>query len=540
MANKYDDDYTRVYWKNLPSHNTPINQQNLNKMDAQIKTLTTRVSDMSTYVPNVMYVDELPEQGVEGLLYVTALIEHGITLDGELPDHFKSQSALDSWINDGNYAFMLHLRNVDEETNGDAYVIIENITVENFSMVPNFYTVQTIESGAGSNFYLYLTKDRTWYEQSFNGLEVGDKLVAVPLADNTNTKIGNEWYANTGDIRLGIENIMGNITLLNHYTSADNTYEIYQAKPIRVLDPRNVYMWNDDTRSFFGFQKEYEAGQNITFTQQGTKVIISATGGGSGVEDTVVTFTYNKTEGTVTCDTLWQDIINKYNAKTLKVQIREIQRNSAITRTVNLTQFKYGGGTTNDMYFEYLEGNIITTYKVIKNPNPNLEEYTITTITKDISGGGGGSDVIVPIYYSDATDNTLKCTMTFDEIYAYYSHTGTSIDSTNCLMPQYIDDQQDERFDCVKIKETTRNNKQCIMFAFRHWYLDGDTDAKTAYDKKIYHFYDDTIGTAGAYQSYKFQTELTSANAGSGISITQVDGKPVISVNYPNGDMIEY
>lgn len=424
MANKYDDDYTRVSWENLPSHSTPINQQNLNKMDAQIKTLTTRVSDMSTYIPNVMYVDELPEQGVEGLLYVTALIEHGITLDGELPDHFKSQSALDSWINDGNYAFMLHLRNVDEETNGDAYVIIENITVENFSMVPNFYTVQTIESGAGSIFYLYLTKDRTWYEQSFNGLEVGDKLVAVPLADNTNTKIGNEWYANTGDIRLGIENIMGNITLLNHYTSADNTYEIYQAKPIRVLDPRNVYMWNDDTHSFFGFQKEYENGNGIVFTTQGTHVtisadttvlqeklvagqnirivgnVISATGGGGGGGSVDITqFTITTGDGTtVKCNMPISEIISKLNDNTLIAQAYIHEGSSITAYKVPLTRIIFGGGTTYDFYFEYfdLTTTSLISWKVQKTGNPSEDTYTATKTVTQYQGKlteGDGIDI---------------------------------------------------------------------------------------------------------------------------------------------------
>ena len=299
MPNKYDDDYTRVFWENLPNHNTPINQQNLNKMDAQIKTLTTRVSDMSAYIPNVMYVDELPEQGVEGLLYVTALIEHGFELDG-LPNYFKSQSALDSWVNDGHFAFMLHIHTADPNYD-DTYVIISDITVDTIESTSGFYEVNTIYDDIGdidysSSYYQYDPSDKKWYQHPYYGISVGDKLIAYNEASATSTKIGSMWYATDGAFdtdrqmyQLGIENIIGALSIGNHisthaptiyYTSSGNTYEIYQAKPIQVLDPRNVYMWNDDTHSFFGFQKEYEAGQNITFTQQGTKVIISATGGG--------------------------------------------------------------------------------------------------------------------------------------------------------------------------------------------------------------------------------------------------------------------
>ena len=147
------------------------------------------------------------------------------------------------------------------------------------------------------------------------------------------------------------------------------------------------------------------------------------------------------------------------------------------------------------------------------------------------------NNIITPVYYYD---NGIKCNMTYDEIYAYFSHTSTSINTTKSIIPQFIDNQQDERFDCVKIKETTRNNKQCIMYVFRHWYLYNDNDATTAYDNVIYHYSDDTIGTTGAYHSYTLQEKLSSANAGSGISITEVNGVPVISVDYPNGDEVSY
>ena len=246
MANKYDDDYTRVYWENLPSHNTPINQQNLNKMDAQIKTLTTRVSDMSTYIPNVMYVDELPEQGVEGLLYVTALIEHGFELDG-LPERYQSQSALDTWINQGNYAFMLHLSSTVTD---DTYAIIENVLVKTVTAIPDTYSVSSI-NGDVTTYYLYDPDTKTWDSSTYGTLSVDDIIVGIGQV-NLNSKLPTHYYATDGAISedLGIENIIGDMTISSHisthaptitYTDDDNTYEIYQAKPIRVLDPRNVH-----------------------------------------------------------------------------------------------------------------------------------------------------------------------------------------------------------------------------------------------------------------------------------------------------------
>lgn len=430
MANKYDDDYTRVYWENLPSHNTPINQQNLNKMDAQIKTLTTRVSDMSAYIPNVMYVDELPEQGVEGLLYVTALIEHGFELDG-LPNYFKSQSALDSWVNDGHFAFMLHIHTADPNYD-DTYVIISDITVDTIESTSGFYEVNTIYDDIGdidysSSYYQYNPSDKKWYQHAYYGISVGDKLIAYNEASATSTKIGNMWYATDGAFdtdgdtyQLGIENIVGDLSIGEHisthapityYTSASNTYEIYQAKPIRVLDPRNVYMWNDDTHSFFGFQKEYENGIGINFNEQGTHVtisadttvlqeklvagpnirivgnVISATGGGGGGGSVDITqFAITAGDGTtVECNMPIGEIISKLNDNTLIAQAYIHEGSSITAYKVPLTRIIYGGGTTYDFYFDYfdLTTTSLISWKVQKTGNPSEDTYTATkTVTQ--------------------------------------------------------------------------------------------------------------------------------------------------------------
>lgn len=429
MANKYDDDYTRVYWENLPSHNTPINQQNLNKMDAQIKTLTTRVSDMSAYIPNVMYVDELPEQGVEGLLYVTALIEHGFELTG-LPERYQSQSALDTWINQGNFAFMLHLHSVATD---DTYVIIENVEVDTVTAFPSEYVVSSI-NGEVNVYYEYSTSTKTWESSPFYNLAVDDILVGIGQV-NLNSKLPSHYYATGGDIsdNLGIENIIGDVTISSHisthaptttYTSASNTYEIYQAKPIQVLDPRNVYMWNDDTHSFFGFQKEYENGIGINFTEQGTHVtisadttvlqeklaagsnirivgnVISATGGGGGGGSVDITqFTITTGDGTtVECNMSIGEIISKLNDNTLIAQAYIHEGSSITAYKVPLTRIIFGGGTTYDFYFDYfdLTTTSLISWKVQKTGNPSEDTYTATKTVTQYQGElteGDGIDI---------------------------------------------------------------------------------------------------------------------------------------------------
>lgn len=396
MPNKYDDDYTRVNWENLPSHNTPLNQQNLNKMDAQIKTLTTRVSDMSTYVPNVMYVDELPEQGVEGLLYVTALIEHGFELDG-LPERYQSQSALDTWINQGNFAFMLHLSSTVTD---DTYAIIENVLVQTVTSLPDTYSVSEM-NGNVTTYYLYDPDTKTWDSSTYGTLSVDDILVGIGQV-NLNSKLPSHYYATGGDIsdNLGIENIIGDVTISSHishytptitYTSSDNTYEIYQAKPIQVLDPRNVYMWNDDTHSFFGFQKEYENGNGIVFTNQGTKVIIStdttvlqekliegqnirivgnvisATGGGGGGGSDVISPLYYKVNNTWYCTKTYDELIQYLPNDTMS----DIYATPVIPQAVG----DFGAYDRYSCYYISTYNNVITTRYRKWYWNGNLNKY---------------------------------------------------------------------------------------------------------------------------------------------------------------------
>ena len=41
--------YTRQYWKNEPNTSTPLNENNLNKMDAALDTVDTRVVELYGY-----------------------------------------------------------------------------------------------------------------------------------------------------------------------------------------------------------------------------------------------------------------------------------------------------------------------------------------------------------------------------------------------------------------------------------------------------------------------------------------------------------
>lgn len=145
--------------------------------------------------------------------------------------------------------------------------------------------------------------------------------------------------------------------------------------------------------------------------------------------------------------------------------------------------------------------------------------------------------LIAPVYYRDE-NNDFQCNMTYAQIYEYMSHTQTTTDTIKCLMPQFIDDEQDERFDCVRITNTTKNNKPCICYRFRYWYYNDEPES--FYEIEIYHYDDDTIGSRGAYTHSQLQTKLNSSNAGDGISITTVNGVLKISVNYPNGDEVSY
>lgn len=477
MPNKYDDDYTRVSWENLPSHNTPINQQNLNKMDAQIKTLTTRVSDMSTYVPNVMYVDELPEQGVEGLLYVVSLIEHGFELTG-LPERYQSQSALDTWINQGNFAFMLHL----DGTFGESYVIIENVTITIDNGYSGFINVSEVGESA-SAYYSYSFNTKQWDSNRFSA-ETGDKLVAFGEPSETVTFLNNYNYAVNGDITnyTGIENIIGSLQISHQlspqsgtqtYTSSNNTYEIYQAKPIRVLDPRNVYMWNDDTRSFFGFQKEYENGRGIKFNEQGTHVTISA--------DTEV----------------------------LQEKLVEGANISIVGNVISSTGGGGGGGS-------YIEGKgiNISGSTISADANTYNPTYSCAVDLDDISVSGYNVTLTTNAKYVDIYQNCFNTTgqnynnMKFSPTISFRNESGTEYHKSWNLIK--------------KIQFYYSGSTWKVKFV-----------VNISKDKWLTVIHDDhNVITATVSNEYY----LTSSNAGDGISITN----GVISVSYPNGDNIEY
>lgn len=473
---KYEDDYTRVTWKNLPSHDTPINQQNLNNMDEQIKKLTTRVSDMSEFTPSVRYVDTLPEQGVEGIFYVESIIEHGFELTG-LPNRYKSQSALDEWINDGNFAFMLHLKSNTAQVE-DTYVIIENVLVSTITSVPDVYTVSEI-NGDVSAYYRYFPNTQTWDSMAYYGLSVGDSLVAFGLDLSTSTKIGNQYYAVEGAISetLGIENIIGDMTITmssgTHsptvitYSDDDNTYEIYQAKPIQVISPKNVYLWSDDANTFFGFQVEYEEGENITFTKQGTKTIISAD-------------VPEYTEGTGI------DIQND----TISVDTSVIQEKLVAGQNITI------------------RGNVISA-----------------------SGGGGGSSWVAPIMFETYPDD--ECSITYAEFKSLYNTYGGALPifahafgASSSFGLKYFPMSEIYYFE-----DSDNVNNQYYKI-----YFDASSSQANFHYYVILTFKPDESVTQTYSYAY-LQEKLSSANAGDGISISS---SGVISVNYPNGDSIEY
>lgn len=157
-----------------------------------------------------------------------------------------------------------------------------------------------------------------------------------------------------------------------------------------------------------GKQDKLTAGSNITITNN----VISATGGGGGTSYTagdnitisndvisaniieqIVTFSYNKYDQSITCNTAYSDIVSRYSSNTLKAQLYVYDRGT-VSRRIPLTMFKYGGGTNHDFYFEYIEDDVLTTYLVKKDYTITASDvYTITATTQAKLTAGTGIDI---------------------------------------------------------------------------------------------------------------------------------------------------
>lgn len=423
---KYNDDYQRVNWINFPNTSTPLNQTLLNRMDSYLKTLSGRIADLSTFTPSIRFVDSLPEQGIEGIFYIESIIEHGFTLDGELPNHFKSQSALDAWINDGHCAFMLHIHTADPNY-ADRYIIISDIEVSTISNTSGFYEVDTIRDISGTSWYTsyfqYSPETQQWYQHPYYGIEVGDKLIAYNEASSTSTKIGNTWFATDGAIsdtndettyKLGVENIIGDATITVNvsthtpafsYDTDDNTYAIYEAKPIQVLSSNNVYLWSADTHSYFGFHEDYEAGDNITLTEgANSTTIISA-------KDTTYTAGENVSinDGVISAvDTTYSagDNIDITNRVISTPSYTAGSNVSIANRVISAVDTTYSAGDNITIDENNRINAIDTKYSAGNNVQINQQGVISATDTTYVARSGGGLKLIGNQFALDIANNS--------------------------------------------------------------------------------------------------------------------------------------
>ena len=140
-------------------------------------------------------------------------------------------------------------------------------------------------------------------------------------------------------------------------------------------------------------------------------------------------------------------------------------------------------------------------------------------------GGGGGSDVITPLYYK--VNNTWYCTKTYDELIQYLPRDTMSDNYATPVIPQAVGDfGAYDRYSCYYV--STYNN--VITTRYRKWYFNGNLNK---YDELIIaHNSNDQITVTST--SDEVQRKLIE---GDGISIS---ANGTISVNYPNGDTIEY
>lgn len=315
---KYNDDYTRVTWQNYPSIATPINETNLNKMDSYLKTISERIAELSTYTPCVREVIELPEQGVEGLFYVLNNSEtvQRFSTDG-LPSQFQSQSALNTWTTNGNYACILH-------TSEDSYVLVINCKLSAVSDSNDdsnyYYKVEQVDTGAYYYFYdTTISRWDDWQGSDISSLSVGSCLF---ICDDTETGTSLTPYddtivisTSTGSIdsEIGLDNIIGVEGVTKQATSSssveyselDDTWLIYTGGAYTV--GKTVYMWNEGLNDYVTLENYYSAGNGLNLSNANvfsvdtsviqekltagsginiTNNVISATGGGGGTSYT--------------------------------------------------------------------------------------------------------------------------------------------------------------------------------------------------------------------------------------------------------------
>ena len=392
-----------------------INRKNVFTITKNGQVTCTINNKKHTVFGSSCVTDTLPQTGQEDTLYVLTSSTQSFTLNGELPDEFKTQSAYETW-NGGGKAMMLCV-----DTNATAYatqfgikyILLEGIVVEPFAQTSGgqdiYYKVTQI--GSTPVQYTYSTVSNQWTASPITGVSVGDYLYAVGSATGItprDTDIVIDDLNGSISSDIGLEWMSGNDTsnqwdieyspsqyITHTYTYADNVYEIYTGNSHDSASGLYIYKNNAYIQIATG-GGSYVAGDNIDITGN----VISA-----DIIEPIATFTLTPTGTTpaytVSCDTTYSELISRYNSDKLKTQLI-VEGNNGET-VLNMDRFEYRSGVAK-FYFEYTEEDYLYVYEITKTGNPSADTYSYdkisTRVQPKLTAGTGIS--------IDPTTNTIS------------------------------------------------------------------------------------------------------------------------------------
>lgn len=372
-----------------------INRKNVFTITKNGQVTCTINNKKHTVFGSSCVTDTLPQTGQEDTLYVLTSSTQSFTLNGELPDEFKTQSAYETW-NGGGKAMMLCV-----DTNATAYatqfgikyILLEGIVVEPFAQTSGgqdiYYKVTQV--GSTPVQYTYSTVSNQWTASPITGVSVGDYLYAVGSATGItprDTDIVIDDLNGSISSDIGLEWMSGNATsnqwnieyspsqyITHTYTYADNVYEIYTGNSHDSASGLYIYKNNAyiQIATGGGGGSSYVAGDNIDITGN----VISA-----DIIEPIATFTLTPTGTTpaytVSCDTTYSELISRYNSDKLKTQLI-VEGNNGET-VLNMDRFEYRSGVAK-FYFEYTEEDYLYVYEITKTGNPSADTYSYNKIS---------------------------------------------------------------------------------------------------------------------------------------------------------------
>lgn len=389
-----------------------------------------RISSNTISVDNVQVVNELPAQGTDNIFYQVPQYEQEFTLDGELPNKFKTQSAYDTW-NVAGKAMMLC---VDTEATeyasqfGIKYILFEGITLTPIATSSGGQDVyyKITQLGDSPVEYTYSTITNEWTASPITQVSVNDYYVAVGSATGITPRDRSIVISDSsGSINsdIGLEWMSGNDTSNNWsityqptqyeshtYTYADDAYEIYTGNPTQISV--DVYLYKNGTYSKLtndGGGGSYTSGNGIDITSNtisvdtttiqekltaGNNITIASNTISADIIEPLVTFSLTPTGTTpaysIACDTTYSEIVSRYQNKKLKVQMDITYNNGHAV--VPMSRFTYLNGTAK-LYFEYTDNDKLVVFEISKTGNPSLDTYEYTKTSYDLNlpqAEGGG------------------------------------------------------------------------------------------------------------------------------------------------------